>query len=141
MLSCHEVNEEGERERDTIGSLLNAVTGVGGSLGKVEYDGEDFENMADSPNFLKYLAYRLEQSDFDPKKIEQRSGGGGLDQYPDSLEDFMNLDDGVLKSLVGKNESKNPLGLNMRNFSMLAPRGNQRPLTTLRSKDPCCQKS
>ena len=123
-------NEDGERERDTIGSLLNAVKGVTGSLGNVGYDEEDFENMSDSPNFLKYLAYRLEQSDFDPTKIEQRSGGGGLDQYPDSIEDFLGLDDNMLKSLVGKNERKNPLGLNMRNFSMLAPRAGQRPLTT-----------
>jgi hypothetical protein len=129
-LNQFKVSSQMDGERDTVGSLLNAATKVGGDLGNVEYDEEDYDNMSDSPNFMKYLAYRLEQSDFDPKKIEQRSGGGGMDQYPDSIEDFMNLDEDAIKRLVGKNEQKNPLGLNMRNFSMLAPRPDQRPLVT-----------
>lgn len=115
-------------ERDTLESLLNAATKVNGGLGKVEYDGEDVQNIFESPNFLKFLAYRLGQKDFDPATIAKRGGKGVLDKLPESLEELLELGDDGIKQLVGKNESKNPLGLNMRNVAMRAPRPGDTPL-------------
>ena len=129
-LNQFKVSSQNEGERDSLKSLVNAAGKVKGSLGNVEFDGEEFENMMESPNFMKYLAYRLEQSDFDPAKIAARSGEGGLQSYPESIEDYMNINEESLKGLVGKNETKNPLGLNFRNMSMLSPRAQQRDLVT-----------
>ena len=47
-------------------------------------------------------------TDFDPKKIDQRSGKSGLASYPESMESVAGLGDAEVKQLVGKNESKNP---------------------------------
>lgn len=114
-------------ERDTIKSMTEAAKKKAAEMG---IDGEAVEDLFESEQFQNFMEYRMDQTEFDPKAIAKRSGDVGIDAYPESIEDLMELDDEVIKSLVGKNEKKNPLGLNMRNFSMLAPRPDERPLTT-----------
>ena len=118
------------KERDTMKSMVNAASKVGGAFGDVERNPDYEGSLQDNPEFQKWAAYRIDQSDFDPKKIDQRSGKGGLASYPDSMEGMLSTSDADVKQLVGKNEKKNPLGLNMRNFSMISPRAEKRPLVT-----------
>jgi hypothetical protein len=127
-LNQFKVSSQADGERDTLHSLVEAADKVKGVDGKVGYDEEEFANMADSPNFMNYLSYRLNQKDFDPATIAKRGGETGLDRYPESIEDFEALDDDTIKSLVTASAKNNPLGLNMRNMSMRAPRGEDTPL-------------
>ena len=46
------------------------------------------------------------------------------------MEAVVGLSEAEVKQLVGKNESKNPLGMNMRNFSRSLPYDQKRPLVT-----------
>jgi hypothetical protein len=127
-LNQFKVSSQADGERDTLHSLHSAADKVKGIDGAVGYDEEEYANMADSPNFLNYLSYRLGQKDFDPATIAKRGGDTGMDRYPESIEDFEALDDDMIKALVSANATNNPLGLNMRNFAMRAPRGEQTPL-------------
>lgn len=118
------------KERDTMKSMVNAAQKVSGAFGKVDGTQEYEGPLEENPQFQNWAAYRIDQSDFDPKKIDQRSGKSGLASYPESMEAVVGLNDDEVKQLVGKNESKNPLGMNMRNFSMISPRAEKRPLVT-----------
>ena len=118
------------KERDTMKSMVNAAQKVSGALGKVDGTQEYEGPLEEDPQFQNWAAYRIDQSDFDPKKIDQRSGKSGLASYPESMEAVVGLSEAEVKQLVGKNESKNPLGMNMRNFSMISPRAEKRPLVT-----------
>ena len=118
------------KERDTMKSMVNAAQKVSGAFGKVDGTQKHEGPLEEDPQFQNWAAYRVDQSDFDPKKIDQRSGKSGLASYPESMESVAGLGDAEVKQLVGKNESKNPLGLNMRNFSMISPRAEKRPLVT-----------
>ena len=118
------------KERDTMKSMVNAAQKVSGAFGKVDGTQEHKGDLQSDPQFQNWAGYRIDQSDFDPKKIAQRSGKGGSASYPDSMQSVIDLDDAGVKQFVGKNEKKNPLGLNMRNFSMISPRAEKRPLVT-----------
>lgn len=118
------------KERDTMKSMVNAAQKVSGAFGKVDGTAEYEGPLEENPQFQNWAAYRIDQGDFDPKKIDQRSGKSGLASYPESMEAVVGLDDEGVKQLVGKNEKKNPLGMNMRNFSMISPRAEKRPLVT-----------
>lgn len=119
------------RTNDTIPSMLESAGKVKTVLGDLGIDEEDFENLEDSPNFMKYLAYKLSQTEFDPDVIAKRGGDRGFDSYPDTIVDFLEQDedgnfkfnDEMLKALQSKSaKGNNPLGLNIRNMAMRAPR-------------------
>ncbi|MDB4631278.1 hypothetical protein OAF61_02145 [Pseudomonadales bacterium] len=130
-LNQFKVSSQADGERDTIKTLVKAAGKVKGATGSgmktIEGTGDELDS---NPDFQTWAAYRMAQSDFDPKMIAKRKGEGGLTAYPETNEEIYNLDSEGLKQLISKNAKNNPLGLNMRNMSMLAPRADKRPLTT-----------
>lgn len=130
-LNQFKVSSQADGERDTMKSMVKAAQKVKGATDRGMKTIEGAEGELDqNPEFKKWAAYRMSQSDFDPKMIKKRKGEGGLSAYPETNEEIYNLDAAGLKQLISKNATNNPLGLNMRNMSMLAPRADKRPLTT-----------
>ena len=130
-LNQFKVSSQADGERDTMKTLVKAAQKVKGATDKGMKTIEGAEGELDqNPEFKKWAAYRMAQSDFDPKMIKKRKGEGGLSTYPETNEEIYNLDAAGLKQLISKNATNNPLGLNLRNMSMLAPRADKRPLTT-----------
>ena len=91
---------------------------------KNSFEGASGEGLENDPEFLSWVANRLTDAHFDPKRLKKVMGESGGDKktFVENTNEIATMSSGDLETYMKRGGADSPLGLNLANLTKLVPR-------------------